>query len=41
MEGLELTILTESRAAMATISAHETIPGQSASTLDLMASMTS
>jgi len=39
--GLVLTILTESRAAMAVISAQETIPGQIASTLDLMASMTS
>lgn len=36
-----LTIATESRAAMAKISAHETTPGHTASTLDFMASITS
>ena len=39
--GFELTATTESRAVMATISAHDTTPGHTASTLDFMASMTS
>ena len=39
--GYELTITTESRAAMARISAHETTEGQADSTLDFMASITS
>lgn len=37
----ELTISTESREAMAKISAHETTLGHAASTLDLIASITS
>ena len=35
-----LTIETESRAAMATISAQETMPGQASSTSDLISSIT-
>jgi hypothetical protein len=37
----ELTRLTPSRAATARMSAQETVPGQAASTRDLMASITS
>ena len=37
----ELTILTESRATMAKISAHETTPGHSFSILDFISSTTS
>jgi len=39
--GIKLTATTESRAATATISAQETTPGQTASTLVLMSSITS
>lgn len=37
----ELTVTTESRAVMAKISAQETTPGQTCSTLDLIWSITS
>lgn len=41
MHAYVLTRRTESRALMATMSAHETTPGQSFSTLDLILSITS